>query len=233
MSWKWWPTGIQDSVPAGQDTLRYSLGISALASSGKYAPFWLQSNTHGDVSSSPYSGNLSAGVYKEAVHPERWWDYDFAVQMTGRVQSTIAGAPFSIQQKAGTGYFNLAYAHVRLYIFDITVGIKPMIYETQDSLLSSGSLLFSGNSQPLPRITLGFDRYIPFPGCYGYFELKGGITHAWVPDNVFIKGSYMHHKFAAVRFGGRLPVNISYEFHHAAQWGGISPVYGEDRKIVV
>ena len=227
LSWKWWPTGIQDSVPAGQDTLRYSLGISALASSGKYAPFWLQSNTHGDVSSSPYSGNLSAGVYKEAVHPERWWDYDFAVQMTGRLQSRIPDAPFGTQQKVGTGYFNLAYAHVRLYIFDITVGIKPMIYETQDSLLSSGSLLFSGNSQPLPRITLGFGRYIPFPGCYGYFELKGGITHAWVPDNVFIKGSYMHHKFAAVRFGGRLPVNISYEFHHAAQWGGISPIYGD------
>jgi len=227
LSWNWWPTGLRDDVPAGADTLRYIAGLSGLASSGKYAPFWLQSNVNGDVSSSPFSGNLTAGVYKEAVHPERWWDYDFAVQLTGRVQSRIEGSAFSTQQTIATGYFNLAYAHVRLFLFDITAGIKPMIYETQDTLLTSGSLVFSGNSQPLPRITIGIDNYIPFPGLFGYFEFKGGITHAWAADNIYIRNSYLHHKFIGFRLGGRLPVNISYEFHHAAQWGGFSPVYGD------
>ena len=227
LSWNWWPTGIQDSVPVGEDTLRYSLGLSAVASSGKFAPFWIQSNTNGDISSSPFSGNLSAGIYKEAVHPERWWDYDFGVQLTGRVQSKIAGSLFEPQQRIATGYFNLLYAHVRLYIFDITAGIKPMIYEAADTALSMGSMVFSGNSMPLPHITIGIDRYVPFPGCFGYFEIKGGLTHGWMTDNVYIKGGFLHHKFAALRFGGRLPVNISYEFHHAAQWGGVSPVYGD------
>ena len=227
LSWAWWPTGIRDSVPAGADTLRYSIGIRAVASSGKFAPFWLQSNTHGDVSSSPYSGNLSAGIHKDAVHPERWWDYDFGVQLTGRLQLPIAGSPFETQQKLCTGYFNLLYAHVRLFVFDITAGIKPMVYETTDTLLSMGSMVFSGNSQPLPRITIGIDHFVPFPGCYGYFEIKGGLTHAWMADNVYMQHSYLHHKFAAIRLGGQLPVNVSYEFHHAAQWGGISPVYGD------
>lgn len=227
LSWNWWPTGLRDSVSAGDDTLRYHLGLSAVAASGKFAPFWLQSNTNGDVSSSPFSGNLSAGIYKEAAHPDRWWDYDFAVQLTGRLQSPIAGSTFETQQSMATGYFNLLYAHVRLFVFDITAGIKPMIYETQDTALSMGSLVFSGNSQPLPRITIGIDRYVPFPGCYGYFEIKGGLTHAWIADNVYMRNSYLHHKWAAVRLGGKLPVNISYEFHHAAQWGGINPVYGD------
>lgn len=227
LSWEWWPTGIQEDAPANEDTLRYGFSVSAIASSGKYAPFWLQSNTNGDISSSPYSGNLNAGIYKEAVHPERWWDFDFAVQISGRLQSPIPGSAFDIQRKTGTGYFNQLYAHVRLFIFDITAGIKPMIYETQDTALTMGSLIFSGNSHPLPRITFGIDHYVPFPGCYGYFELKGGITHAWSVDNIYMRGSYVHHKFAAFRFGGRLPVNISYEFHHAAQWGGINPVYGD------
>ena len=227
LSWRWWPTGIQADVPAGADTLRYTLGMSAVASSGQYAPFWLQSNTNGDISSSPYSGNLRAGIYKDAVHPERWWDYDFAVELTGRVQKPIAGSPFDVQRRVATGYFNRLYAHLRLYVFDITAGIKPMIYETQDTALSMGSMVLSGNSQPLSRVTIGIDRYIPFPGCYGYFELKGGLTHAWLVDNVYMKGSYLHHKFVAFRLGGRLPVNVSYEFHHAAQWGGYSPVYGD------
>lgn len=217
LNWNWWPTGLCDSVSAGEDTLRWMAGVSAVASSGKYAPFWLVSNTQGDVSSSPFSGNLTAGIYKEAKHDERWWDYDFGVQLTGRAE----------YPKTGIGYFNQLYAHVRLYIFDITAGIKPMIYETQDSALSSGSLIFSGNSQPLPRITVGIDRYVPFPGLFGYMEIKGGLTHAWMPDNVYVRGAYIHHKFAAVRLGGRLPVNVCYEFHHAAQWGGYSPVYGD------
>ena len=227
LSWRFWPTGIQDGVSAGEDTLRWMAGVSAVASSGKYAPFWLQSNTNGDVSSSPFSGNLTAGIYKDAVHPERWWDYDFGIQMTGRVQAPIPGSAIPAQQKYGTGYFNQLYAHVRLYIFDITVGIKPMIYETQDTALSMGSMVFSGNSQPLPRITIGFDKYIPFPGCYGYFEIKGGLTHAWQTDNIYVRNNYIHHKFAGLRLGGKLPVNISYEFHHAAQWGGIHPEFGD------
>ena len=216
LSWNWWPTGIQDSVSAGQDTLQWIVGVRAVASSGESAPFWSQSNMNGDVSASPYSGNLTAGLYKEARHNERWWDYDFGVQLTGRVE----------YPKNGTGYFNRLYAHVRLFIFDVTAGIKPMIYETQDTALTSGALVFSGNSQPLPHITIGIDRYVPFPGCYGYFEIKGGITHAWMTDNIYIQNCLLHHKFVAFRFGGRLPVNISYEFHHAAEWGGISPVYG-------
>lgn len=227
LSWTWWPTGIRDDVSAGMDTLRYGWDVSALASSGRFAPFWLQSNKNGDVSSSPYSGNLSLAIYKQDVHSERWWDYDFAVQLTGRVQSRIPGSTFPIQQRVITEYANLAYAHVRLYIFDLTAGIKPMIYETQDTALSMGSLVFSGNSQPLPRISIGIDRYVAFPGCYGYFEVKGGLTHAWLADNIYMRGSYIHHKFLALRVGGLLPVNISYELHHAAQWGGISPVYGD------
>ncbi len=227
LSWDWWPTGIVESVSAGADTLQYNIGVSALVSSGRFAPFWLQSNMNGDISSSPFSGNVSAGVYKQAVHNERWWDYDFAVQLTGRVQSRIPGSAFDMQQRMATGYFNQLYAHLRLYIFDITAGIKPMIYEMQDTALSMGSMVFSGNSQPLPRLTIGIDRYTPVPGCYGYFELKGGLTHAWLADNVYMRGSYIHHKWLALRLGGRLPVNISYELHHAAQWGGISPVYGD------
>jgi hypothetical protein len=37
----------------------------------------------------------------------------------------------------------------------------------------------------------------------------------------------LHYKYIGGRLGGKLPVNISYEFHHVAQWGGYSTVYGD------
>lgn len=225
LSWTWWPTGISDSVVHG-DSLCYTVELQAVASSGQYAPTWIQNLEDGHVSGSAYSGSLSAGIYKPATCSTRWYDYDFGIELAGRVQKPIENSVSPTMQTYGTGYFRHLYAHARLYIFDITVGIKPQRVLTQDTLLSSGSLLFSGNSQPLPRVTIGIEQWRPIPGCYGYAEIKGGLTHAWMADNVYVKRSFLHHKWIGLRLGGRLPVNISYEFHHAAQWGGSSPDYG-------
>lgn len=82
--WAWWPLGLTHA-PLQGDTLYYSAELLGVASSGQYAPFWIQSNRHGNISASPYSANLSAGIYKPATQPQRWFDYDFALQLTGRV----------------------------------------------------------------------------------------------------------------------------------------------------
>lgn len=224
LSWNWWPTGIQDGVSAGNDTLSYDWQIGAIASSKTGAPFWLHANTNGDISSSPYSGNIHLGIYKANLHNERWWDYDFGVQLTGRLQSRPTGST----QPIATGYFNQLYAHVRLYIFDVTAGIIPLYYSAGDPMLSSGSLLFSNNAHAFPRITIGIERWTAIPGLFGYAEVKGGLTHGWLGDNSeTVSKTLLHHKFVGGRIGGKLPVNLSYEFHHAVQWGGFSTVYGD------
>ena len=205
----WWPVAMHRPDTA-RDTLCYIASVSAVASSGTTAPFWLHANEQGNISDAPFSGNITAGVYKRATRPSRWFDYDFGVILTGRFDTRRA-----------TGYFNELYAHVRLYIVDVTAGIQPLYAGSQDRRLSTGGLLFSGNAHPIPRVSIGFDHYIPFPGLFGYMEIKGGLTHGWFEDGVLL-----HYKFAGVRLGGSLPVNISYEFHHAAQWGGTSPIYG-------
>ena len=214
LAWKPWPLPM-DSADRAQDTIAYGAMLTAVTSTGDYAPFWLQTNRNGAISYRPHSGNLSAYIGKEATRPNRWWDYDFGLELIGQLHT-----------KGGTGFLQQCYGHVRLYVFDITAGIKPETFGNQDSELSSGGFLFSQNAHPIPRITVGIDRWTAFPFTYGYLEVKGGITHGWFADNVYVKNSYLHHKFVGVRLGGRLPVNVSYEFQHAAQWGGASPVYG-------
>jgi len=195
--------------------------VSAIAGSGQHAPFLIQTNGHGNISDAPFSGNITAGIYKRATRPSRWFDYDFGVVLTGRFDT-----------ERSTGYFNLLYAHTRLYIVDITAGIKPLICGSQNPELSMGGLLFSGNAHPVPRISIGIDEYIPFPGLFGYLEVKGGLSHGWFADNSRLdpstgtRDALLHYKFIGIRVGGRLPVNLSYEFHHAAQWGGTSPIRG-------
>lgn len=205
-----------------RDSLMYRMEVSAVASSGAVAPFWLHARENGNISAAPFSGNITAGVYKRATRPSRWYDYDFGVALTGRFDTERC-----------TGYFRELYAHVRLYIVDVTAGIKPLTCGSQNPRLSMGGLLFSGNAQPIPHISIGFDEYIPFPGLFGYVEVKGGLTHGWFVDNSRLDKTYattdalLHYKFAGIRLGGSLPINLSYEFHHAAQWGGYSQEYGQ------
>ncbi len=230
-AWEWWPLPYFEIKDEGQktkenkqqDSLYYTAEILGVASSGQFAPFLLQSNRNGNIAASPFSANLSAGIYKPATAPNRWFDYDFGVQLTGRIAQ-----PFNhVASSTYTGYFNQLYAHVRLAFVDITAGIYPYSVGLQDNSLSSGSLLFSTNAQPIPRITIGFNDYVPFPGLFGYLEVKGGLTHGWFADNVQVENAYLHHKWAGARIGGSLPVRLAYEFHHAAQWGGNSTKYGD------
>ena len=204
-----------------QDSLYFLLEANTVLSAGTQTAFFISANENGNISSAPFSGNLSAGVLKPATRPNRWYDWDGAVILTGRFDT-----------ERNTGYFQQLYAHVRLYIIDITAGITPLYCGSQNKRLSMGGMLFSGNAQPLPRISIGIDRYTPFPGLFGYVEVRGGLTHGWFVDaprldpTVATPGALLHYKFAGIRLGGSLPINISYELHHAAEWGGVSPHYG-------
>ena len=205
-----------------RDSLLYVGAVRAVSSSGGQAPSLLWHNSNGEISQMPHSATISIGIIKPATRPSRWFDYDFGVVLSGRF-----GGGYGMKNDI-TGFFNELYAHTRLYIVDITAGIKPQYWGAGDATLSSGSLLFSNNAHPLPRISIGLDRWTPIPGLFGYVEVKASLTHAWAGDkSEVVSGTLIHHKHIGGRIGGKLPVNISYEFHHAAQWGGYSTVYGD------
>ena len=169
-----------------RDTLLYVGGINAVVSGGEIAPTWLHANRNGEVSSSPFSGGIHVGVVKPATRPNRWFDYDGAVVLNGVAQSG---------EKKGTGYFSRLYGHVRLYIVDVTVGIKPFDYPFGDAELTSGDLLISSNAHPSHRISVGIDRYTAFPGLFGYVEVRGGLTHGWLNDNnPYVSKTLLHYK---------------------------------------
>lgn len=217
----WWPVAMHKS-DVGGDTIGYAAEISAVASLGAGSPFWMQALESGNISSDSYSGNITFAVYKKATRPSRWYDYDFGLALTGRFDTEYI-----------VGYFRSLYAHIRLYVVDITAGIKPLIVGSQNPQLTTGGLMFSGNAYPIPRVSIGLDKYVPFPGLYGYLEVTGGLTHGWFVDNslldpsVHTTNALLHYKFAGIRVGGSLPINIGYELHHVGQWGGISPYYGK------
>lgn len=204
-------------VYSQKDTINYEVGGMALVSNGGYAPFWLHTNREGVVAHRPTSFNLFAGLKKEVEKNKKEFDYGFELKTI--LQHDRAGSRFFFQ--------NLSL-EARLYVLDFTAGIKPVIVGNQDRELSGGGLLISSNARSMPRLSLGIDDYLEIPYTRKLIAIKGAFTNAWMTDNYYVRGAMIQHKFVGFRLGGgALPVSLNYEFHHAAQWGGVSPMYGD------
>jgi len=197
---------------AQNDTIKYNLSLSALVSSGNYSPFWLQSNQYDKLSSNPSSGDLQIGFSKNYGIKKKLFDYGFKANLLLRTDKATT-----------TAYFHEIYAKARLSVFDLAIGAREEQYGNQDSTLSCGGLLFSKNARPMPKISIGIDRFIPVPFTFNFLEIRCGLVHGWFTDNIYTKDLLLHHKFLYGRIGGKLPIHLQAGLDHVVQWGGTVP----------
>lgn len=185
----------------------YNFESGASFATGQQMPFWLISNQYGLITPSKSNLWLKAGFHNK-LDPSKKVDYDYGIDIINR---------YADNNKI---YLHQGYARLKLYFIRIQAGSIEEKFGNQDSSLSSGGLLWSGNARPMPKISIMVPDYMPVPFSHGYLEFKGGISHGWFENNGFNKNLWLHHKYGYLQFGGKLPVHIHYGFHHYAEWGG-------------
>ncbi|MBV5283175.1 MAG: hypothetical protein JZU53_12160 [Paludibacter sp.] len=186
------------AAEAQKDTLKYEVGFTGVGSTGTYAPFWLQSDNYGQISSSPNSVNVNMGFSKDFNKKSAVFDYGF--------KADVLLKTYDNKTKA---YFHEAYLKARFSVLDLIVGAREEHLGTQDSSLSCGGFLFSKNARPMPKITLGIERFTPVPFTKGYLEVKGAVAHGWFTDNIAVTNLLLHHKYIYFRVGGGCPFIFS------------------------
>jgi len=203
-------------LQAQNDTIRYEVGMLGVASTGKYAPFWIQSNQYGLISTAPNSADMILGINKDFGAKTRLFDYGFKANLLLQTSAHQT-----------TTYFHEYYFKARLSVFDFVLGAREEQLGNQDSTLSCGGFLFSPNARPMPKVTIGIEHFTTVPFTFGLLEVKGAISHGWFTDNIYTKNLLLHHKYLYGRIGGKLPVHLQYGLDHVAQWGGVVPGYGQ------
>jgi len=184
----------------------YSFETGASFSTGKQTPFWLLSNQYGLLTPNKFNGWVKVGVHTNLS--EKNIDYDYALELVNRYSNK------------NEFYIHQAYVRLKVYFVNIQAGSMVETFGNQDSSLSSGGLLWSGNARPMPKIAIMVPNYTKIPYTFGLLEFKGGISHGWFGDEPFVNNTWLHHKFVYLQLGGKLPVHIHYGFHHYAQWAG-------------
>ena len=184
----------------------YSLETGAAFSAGKETPFWLLSNQFGSITPTKFNGWVKGGIHTSLS--KKNIDYDYRLELINR---------YSNKNEL---YVHQAYLRLKLYFINLQAGSMEETFGNQDSSLSGGGLLWSGNARPMPKISIMVPNYTKIPFTFGLLEFKGGISHGWFGDEPFVNKAWLHHKFGYIQFGGKLPVHIHYGLHHFAQWAG-------------
>ena len=197
--------------------LYYDLKLSGISSTGNNFPFLFQSQNYSQINRDKNSCFSNIAIGKNFDGDKKYLDASFKVN--GLVRTSDHEQP--------NVYMHEYYAKFHILKFiDLTAGAKEEILGTQDSTLSGGGLLFSKNTRPMPKLTMGIEKFTSIPFTRGFIQVKGALSHGWF-DNSTIKNMYLHHKYAYIRIGGKWPIHLQYGLDHVGQWGGVIPNQGQ------
>lgn len=197
-------------------TLTLFAEAGATVSSTDRAPFWLFSNSFGALSTRAPGGWIRVGFN----------GYAFS---SGKINLAYGADIIDRYGQHNAILLQQAHAGLTAGPFLLKAGRWEQNHGNQYSPLSSGGLIWSGNARPETRVSLSIPEFIPVPLTSGFAEIKGGISHGWLGDDMVVDNILLHHKYFYIRLGGTLPVRLNLGMHHFAQWGGVSsnPDYGE------
>ena len=138
----------------------YSIETGAIASAGKQTPFWLMSNQYGLISPKKYNALIRLGL-KTNLSATKNIDYDYGLDVVDRQSN-----------RTNKLYLHQAYLRLKLYFVNFQVGSIEEKFGNQDSSLSSGGLLWSGNARPMPKVSILVPEYTAVPFTRGILNSK-------------------------------------------------------------
>ena len=208
------------AVPQGQaqpggEGVGYSATLFAAGGSGASLPFWLSANQYGAVD--PVAPNAGLTLALQRPFQKDRLTYAFGAELVGRASA------------APTAYASELYGRLRYGAAQLTVGRRKQMIGRVDPNLSLGSVTWSKNAPPVPKVTLSSDGYVPIPGTGNDVALKGHLAHGWFGRERFVRNALLHEKSLYLRaFSPDAPLQIHIGLVHHAQWGGTHPRQGEE-----
>jgi hypothetical protein len=117
-----------------------------------------------------------------------------------------------------------AYLQAGLGKFYISAGRKREIIGLGDSTLSSGFYSWSQNAQPITKVQIGTNGFVPVGFTKGLLSFNFLFAHGWFPNTDSVQNMYLHQKALYGRIGKpNWKVKLYAGVIHNAQWGGRSP----------
>ena len=196
------------SQPGGIFTMNARAEGIFAAGSGDFAPYYIASNNHGILTQSK-DALLRLSIDKQPDATRRF-SYGFGVDfLTGYTSSTDylryspQAAPGSLPVAGGwliphpehpaRIWLQQLYGEVRYRGVFLTAGMKEHNSALLSHTLSSGDIVESGNSRPIPEVRIGFNDFQDIPFTNGWLQIQGEISYGKMTDNAWVRNHYNYY----------------------------------------
>lgn len=229
----------------------FSLGgtICLGAGSNEFAPFYLHSNRFGKITQ---ANNAQFDIWAiDSLDTSKRFDFSWGVEAVGGYASKVdykrwepdekkfvfepqAPAPIWLQQ---------LFAEVKWRCLFLSVGLKDRGSCFVDQDLSSGDLLWSGNSRGIPEARIGFIDYQPIPLTKKWVEIDACISYGKFVDTKWINnhfdyyygkrnpGSFWTYKRISLRSNHEKPFYFQFGFQMIGIFGGWTYKYADGNLV--
>ncbi|MDZ4698997.1 MAG: capsule assembly Wzi family protein [Rhodothermales bacterium] len=203
------------ALPARAQSWTYEAGISATAATERTLPFWLATNRYGTVD--PTSANaLASGRV------------GYARRLSDRVDYTVGARVLARASDNAAFYLHELFGHVRYADLLLSAGLFEDQYGMVDTRLSLGSMIWSRNTTPMPKIVVQTKGFITVPRTREFLAVRARFGHGWFPRSAFVDRALLHEKYLYLRlFSEESPVRLFGGVIHNVVWGGVHPVEGD------
>lgn len=215
------------------------------AGSNDFAPFYLHSNNHGKITQSK---NAQLDIWAaDSLDISKRFDFSWGIEAIGGYANKVDYRRYDPETK--TWYNNpqgpaaiwlqQLYAEVKWRCLYLSVGLKDRNSCFVDQELSSGDLLWSGNSRGIPEVRIGFVDFQNIPWINGWLQADLCLSYGKFVDTDWINnhfdywsgkrnpGSFWTYKRIALRTKPSKPFSFQFGFQMSGIFGGNTYRYGD------
>lgn len=190
-------------------------GLESAFATHEQLPFWLYSMHYGRIDRRSPNMIAHFSVGSEGKLSSKW-NYQYGAELIGR------------ESKVNALYFEKLYAGISYGIFQFKIGRFYEIFGLHDSTLSTGSLIYSHNMTPLPKVAIYTPNFVKVPYTRGFVSFKAYYSEGLLYDNRIVKKAHLHQKYFYIKiFPDSFWFNGFGGITHNVEWGGRSPIFGQ------
>lgn len=181
-------------------SLEYEASLTTTASSGDFAPYYLNANRHGKLTQAN-NVLLDVGAYKLIDYDSRF-SYSFGAEVIGGVSSPVSYKRYDFEDgwtvnkcRPAPVFLQQLYATVKWRGVFLTAGMCEHESEIVNFRLSSGDLTASGNARPVPEVRIGFVDFQNIPLTNGWVQIQGEVSYGKFTDNKWMRTHFNYYNY--------------------------------------
>lgn len=221
----------------------YELSLTEGSGSGEFAPYYMSSLRHGRFTQTS-TLQLEAAAWKSMDESKRF-SYGFGADFIGGYASANDYMRYDVgnedwfkhSERPSSFWIQQLYGEMKYRSVFLELGVKEHGSAMLNQSLTSGDLVESGNTRPIPQLRVGFIDFQDIPFTNGWLQISGELAYGkmiddgWWRDHYnyynyhIAQGQLYNYKRAYFRTKPSKPFSVTLGMQAAATFGGNTTYY--------